>query len=680
MARNTSDVLNVTGAVGLPNPTIGSNAATNQVWGIDQNAVMLAFDNEFALRYAGNPNGNVVGYYLGRKLYDTVNNKEWICTTTGSSSVAVWQDMTSGVLTPASVASSGPVSGTTLRPTGSSAPTNGIFLPSANVIGISSNSLLVATFQSNGSGGNSFKFQGATPSVQASISAPTGATAALAGAGAGNLSTGNYAYKITYVAPSGETAVGTASNTVTVSSPGTNGKIALSSIPVSGNGTVTARRIYRTVANGATYFFVAQLNDNTTTTYTDNISDATIGGTYSAQTQQQQMANFLKLEPTPGTDTTMGFYWNTVGTTTQGGQYGGNKYRDGMEATARHNFAINGKIALTITDTYFNPAISYGGLPTSRIVISSGKFNGVTGGDNIAVISIEDELYPNPGVIDGLTIMYMAKGTNGTHHFTNNGVIAHFNVAAPSNPNGRDNYCAPESAIWINGAAAGTGGGVVFATQGSTANGTLFYDSSTGGYEWRSDNTVTPLFKLNRTASAITGISITAAASGSVPVIQPYGSATNVGVAYYTKSTGSANTHYFYDGGKLQVSIGGSSSSNAYLTLSADSSGVVLSAQNNGTANPNFTIYTVGTGDFTVLSANTANQLLKLKNNFDVIFGNSFQATGDTAGFVFMPSCNGPPTGIPASIPSNRVAKMYDRLNNQEYVYNGGWKKSAVYT
>lgn len=49
--------------------------------------------------------------------------------------------------------------------------------------------------------------------------------------------------------------------------------VALTSIPTGPTG-ITARRIYRTKAGGTEYFFVKQINDNTTLTYTDDAEDA----------------------------------------------------------------------------------------------------------------------------------------------------------------------------------------------------------------------------------------------------------------------------------------------------------------------------------------------------------------------------------------------------------------------
>lgn len=54
-------------------------------------------------------------------------------------------------------------------------------------------------------------------------------------------------------------------------------KVALSSIPTSSDSQVTQRRIYRSLPGGSTYYLVTTINDNTTTTFTDNIPDTMLG-------------------------------------------------------------------------------------------------------------------------------------------------------------------------------------------------------------------------------------------------------------------------------------------------------------------------------------------------------------------------------------------------------------------
>lgn len=105
---------------------------------------------------------------------------------------------------------------------------------------------------------------------------------------AASLSTGNlngaYTYKVTFVTGylnadntltiTGETQGGTTSASVTI----TNVQANLTNIPTGPIGTV-ARRLYRTAAGGAdgTHKLAGEIDDNVTTSYTDNKADASLG-------------------------------------------------------------------------------------------------------------------------------------------------------------------------------------------------------------------------------------------------------------------------------------------------------------------------------------------------------------------------------------------------------------------
>ena len=106
--------------------------------------------------------------------------------------------------------------------------------------------------------------------------APAAPTSALAGDGAGLLSNGLYKYKVTLVNAIGETEASAANVGTTVADKTSNGKIALTAIPVGATGT-TARKIYRTEAAGSTYKLLTTIADNTTVVFADNIADATLG-------------------------------------------------------------------------------------------------------------------------------------------------------------------------------------------------------------------------------------------------------------------------------------------------------------------------------------------------------------------------------------------------------------------
>lgn len=105
------------------------------------------------------------------------------------------------------------------------------------------------------------------------VTAPSAALAAAAGA-AGVL-TGDYLYKYTYVNAYGETTGSPAmSAAVTLTAQKAN-----LTLITAGGATVTSRRIYRTVAAGSVYKYLATIADNTTTVYVDNIPDSSLGVT-----------------------------------------------------------------------------------------------------------------------------------------------------------------------------------------------------------------------------------------------------------------------------------------------------------------------------------------------------------------------------------------------------------------
>jgi len=112
------------------------------------------------------------------------------------------------------------------------------------------------------------------------IQAPSStATVALAGLGAGNLANGVYYYKITFYNSTlgHESNPSASSASVTVADKTTNGQVALSAIPVSSDTQVNARRIYRTTVGGGVWLLLATISNNTATTYTDNLADASLG-------------------------------------------------------------------------------------------------------------------------------------------------------------------------------------------------------------------------------------------------------------------------------------------------------------------------------------------------------------------------------------------------------------------
>ncbi|WP_304459095.1 hypothetical protein [Alicyclobacillus sendaiensis] len=113
---------------------------------------------------------------------------------------------------------------------------------------------------------------------------PPGAPTVAVNSVSGNL-TGNYQYAVAFLTGywkgpvgsgtlyiQGNTGGGTPSAVVSPNSQQVN----VSNIPIGPTG-VVARAIYRTKANGSTFYLLTQINDNTTTSMTDNIPDSQLG-------------------------------------------------------------------------------------------------------------------------------------------------------------------------------------------------------------------------------------------------------------------------------------------------------------------------------------------------------------------------------------------------------------------
>lgn len=92
----------------------------------------------------------------------------------------------------------------------------------------------------------------------------------------GNVNAGAHRYLATFMTADGETQAGPVSAAVTVVDAAVNGKVTLTSIQI-GSGLTTARKLYRTAAGGTHYLLLATIANNTDTTYTDNIADASLG-------------------------------------------------------------------------------------------------------------------------------------------------------------------------------------------------------------------------------------------------------------------------------------------------------------------------------------------------------------------------------------------------------------------
>jgi hypothetical protein len=106
------------------------------------------------------------------------------------------------------------------------------------------------------------------------LKGPLALTAERAGV-AGNVDDGTHSYIVVFVDEDGvNSAPGTESNQINITAKAVDGQVSLSNIPIGPTGTVS-REIYRTKAGDAgEHLLLAIINDNTTTSATDNTADA----------------------------------------------------------------------------------------------------------------------------------------------------------------------------------------------------------------------------------------------------------------------------------------------------------------------------------------------------------------------------------------------------------------------
>ena len=96
---------------------------------------------------------------------------------------------------------------------------------------------------------------------------------------AGNVTAGTHHYSYSFITPLGETEVMSSMPVGPYTFDASHGQAVLT-VPVSTDYRVTGRKIYRTYANayGYTIHLLATINNNTTTTYTDNLADSALSG------------------------------------------------------------------------------------------------------------------------------------------------------------------------------------------------------------------------------------------------------------------------------------------------------------------------------------------------------------------------------------------------------------------
>lgn len=129
---------------------------------------------------------------------------------------------------------------------------------------------------------------------------------------------------------------------------------------------------------------------------------------------------------------------------------------------------------------------------------------------------------------------------------------------------------------------------------------------------------------------------------------------------------------------KLSVHCGDTSASGTGLQILSDTTGT--------TVNDGFTMYNLADDIYwnqrenksLFIYVNSTNLVVTMSPAGSFIVGPGSLATTATAGFLYIASCAGVPTGVPTAF-TGEVAMVYDRTNNHLYIYNGGWKKTTVF-
>lgn len=229
-------------------------------------------------------------------------------------------------------------------------------------------------------------FEKATGNIKLSSVVYPSAPVITINATAGNLN-GSYYYAVTFVTATGETETGSSTDVIAPSSQ----QVDLTEIPVSADTRVTKRRIYRTAAADADPVLkklVYEIPDNTTTVYTDNVADISLGVAI------------------PMINTTGGGYYD--GTT--------------RVMTSRGSSFAVGYDALVNNTGYANTAVGFGSLKVNTTGLRNSAvgvfalFKNTTGSYNTAlgVHALNDNLTGSYNTAMGYVALQSNLGSNNT--------------------------------------------------------------------------------------------------------------------------------------------------------------------------------------------------------------------------------------------------------------------------
>jgi hypothetical protein len=341
--------------------------------------------------------GSAGQYWAGGKAWATLNQAAVAGLTTTSSPVFVTVNATTGINTGAGAG--------TQRIDANGNLTNIAAITASGAINTTAGS-----FQIAGTDAITSARRGVFSGIESaydlkftSVAAPTAPTIASIGAG-GAVNDGAHLYKITFVTANGETELGTASATATTTTG--NNTVNLSAVPTGPAG-VTSRKIYRTKAGAASYFLLATLADNTTTTYADTTADASLGATDCTYKDNTTSGKIWRNAVASGLLGAHSTFWGYnagstyaagLGNTFFGALTGG---YNGAGLTGNYNSAFGYSALKNVTSGSGNFAMGV----NSLIALTTGTYNIAIGGNTLTKIT---------GTAFNIAIGESAMGNTGT--------------------------------------------------------------------------------------------------------------------------------------------------------------------------------------------------------------------------------------------------------------------------
>ena len=272
---------------------------------------------------------------------------------------------------------------------------------------------------------------------------------------------------------------------------------------------------------------------------------------------------------------------------------------------------------------------------------------------------------------------------------------------------------------WVSVTGNTTGQSAIISAAGETNVGLRLTTKGTGALRFYTDSSLYQQFQISRTASTVNYLNVTGAATGNDPALSAQGSDSTLGLSIYTAGTGNI-TFKTQNTSSTGFQIIHSADADTYVAVTGDDGGDFVKLGVEGANADILNIYAPGdiifcddadgtaeqfeihitssavnplrvtggtTGNSPAITARgetnvgiiiapqgTENLYLGTAVTHGVVVGAGALATTATAGFLWIPSCPGTPTGAPTPPYTNAVALCADTSNHRLYMFeSGGW-------